>query len=312
MVGLLVCHYLRTHYIQFVDWKSKNLMWIIAITGLVVIIASWWGFKTLYVDAYHTVSSHKSKDLSPGEVGDMFGMFTALFTALAFYSAGVAIWIQSQELKEQKNELKLTRLEFTVTRATNILYRQLDLFQRSVAEKERQRKELISDFDKAARQHLRIGNIETHRNATASYVDKLNMIASQKEEWGESVDNPTRNGWASILSERLALIGPLFMELATVVSLYRDLVRDLGEELGNESETHKRILATIINRNTDVVLRNAALSAILHAPLIEELVLLMSHPDRVGPDAGFFHNQMLYVGNFFEENPISREKLEEA
>ena len=67
-----------------------------------------------------------------GEFGDTFGMLNTLFSAFAMAFAGYAIYYQGKELKAQKKELHLTRVEFETTRATNMLHKQIELFNASM------------------------------------------------------------------------------------------------------------------------------------------------------------------------------------
>ena len=47
-----------------------------------------------------------------GEAGDAFGIGNALFSGLAFAAFLVALWMQSEELNLQRQELRDTRAEF--------------------------------------------------------------------------------------------------------------------------------------------------------------------------------------------------------
>lgn len=58
-----------------------------------------------------------------GTFGDMFGLSNAIFSALAFVGIIVTIFLQSQELAEQREELKLTRKEFNQQNETLSLQR---------------------------------------------------------------------------------------------------------------------------------------------------------------------------------------------
>jgi hypothetical protein len=74
-----------------------------------------------------------------GTFGDSYGALNALFSGLALSGVIVTILVQRKELKNQKIELELqreemkeTRKEFLMTRITNIIYQQLDRFEKSV------------------------------------------------------------------------------------------------------------------------------------------------------------------------------------
>lgn len=74
-----------------------------------------------------------------GTFGDTFGALNALFSGLAFAGVIVTILIQRNELKNQRIELSLqriemqeTRKEFLLNRTTNLVYSQLDRFEKAL------------------------------------------------------------------------------------------------------------------------------------------------------------------------------------
>jgi|AntRauTorckE6833_2_1112554.scaffolds.fasta_scaffold02036_1 hypothetical protein len=74
-----------------------------------------------------------------GTFGDSFGALNALFSGLALTGVIVTILIQKTELKNQRTELELqreemaeTREEFLINRTTNIVYQQLERFERAL------------------------------------------------------------------------------------------------------------------------------------------------------------------------------------
>lgn len=71
------------------------------------------------------VSIIKSDDAWPirGQFGDMFGSVNALFSGLAFAGIIITILLQGEELREQRNELRLTRKEFKLQNQTLSLQR---------------------------------------------------------------------------------------------------------------------------------------------------------------------------------------------
>jgi hypothetical protein len=76
-----------------------------------------------------------------GTFGDTFGALNALFSGLAFAGVIVTILIQKSELENQRTELQLqrtemqeTRKEFLINRTTNLVYNQLDRFEKSLSE----------------------------------------------------------------------------------------------------------------------------------------------------------------------------------
>lgn len=76
-----------------------------------------------------------------GTFGDTFGALNALFSGLAFAGVIVTILIQRNELNNQRIELQLqrtemqeTRKEFLTNRITNLVYSQLDRFEKCLSE----------------------------------------------------------------------------------------------------------------------------------------------------------------------------------
>lgn len=69
-----------------------------------------------------------------GTFGDTFGALNALFSGLAFAGVIVTILIQKSELKLQRDEMQDTRKEFLINRTTNLVYNQLDRFEKCLSE----------------------------------------------------------------------------------------------------------------------------------------------------------------------------------
>lgn len=77
---------------------ESSLKWyhLLIFVGVVVLwLMSWW-----YVERYQKAS---------GTFGDMFGFVNSMFSGLAFAGIIITILLQSDELKEQRIELRLTR-----------------------------------------------------------------------------------------------------------------------------------------------------------------------------------------------------------
>lgn len=76
-----------------------------------------------------------------GTFGDTFGALNALFSGIAIAGLITTILIQKNELKHQREELALqrnkmkeTRKEFLLNRSTNLIYKQLERFEKSINE----------------------------------------------------------------------------------------------------------------------------------------------------------------------------------
>lgn len=74
-----------------------------------------------------------------GTFGDTFGALNAIFSALTFSGLIITLLIQREELSNQKTELVLqrqemkdTRKEFLTNRVTNLVYNQLERFEKNI------------------------------------------------------------------------------------------------------------------------------------------------------------------------------------
>lgn len=109
-----------------------------------------------------------------GTFGDTFGALNALFSGLAFAGVIITILIQKSELENQRKELQLqrtemqeTRKEFLINRTTNLVYSQLDRFEKSLSE-------------------LTI----THNGITYKGNDAISFLDDKKEPVYRSFDKP--------------------------------------------------------------------------------------------------------------------------
>lgn len=121
--------------------KDFSLFWTIAI-AIVVCLALWIG--GMFLTQWYA-SKHFMVESTDGNIyalfGDSFGAVNALISAFAFAGVIVAIVIQRNELRLQRKDLKLqqtemqeTRREFLINRTTNLVYIQLDRFERCINE----------------------------------------------------------------------------------------------------------------------------------------------------------------------------------
>lgn len=74
-----------------------------------------------------------------GTFGDTFGALNAIFSALTFSGLIITLLIQREELSNQRTELVLqrqemkdTRKEFLINRVTNLVYNQLERFEKNI------------------------------------------------------------------------------------------------------------------------------------------------------------------------------------
>lgn len=83
-------------------------------------------FTAIYGAAIYFIANKETATWGVGTFGDSFGALNALFSGLAFAGVIITILIQKSELNEQQKELRLTRGEFATTRATNLIFKQLE------------------------------------------------------------------------------------------------------------------------------------------------------------------------------------------
>lgn len=61
-----------------------------------------------------------------GQIGDSFGVINSIASSIALVVVVISVFIQSRELKAQKDELELSRNEYIENRVTNIVYNQIN------------------------------------------------------------------------------------------------------------------------------------------------------------------------------------------
>ena len=84
------------------DSKLGKKFWIFIGVMILVILGLW-------ASSWFVIGCIINDANTKGTFGDSFGAVNALFSGLALAGVIVAIWLQSQELKEQRKELELTR-----------------------------------------------------------------------------------------------------------------------------------------------------------------------------------------------------------
>ena len=99
------------------------------------------GFFILTIIFPFVVNAFFTDWTKSGTFGDTFGALNAFFSGLALAGVIVTILIQRTELKHQRHELSLqrvemqeTRKEFLLNRTTTLVYSQLDRFEKALSE----------------------------------------------------------------------------------------------------------------------------------------------------------------------------------
>lgn len=115
--------------------KQPNLLLLFLSIGLILLITT-----VLFAIG---AKAHFNDWKESGVFGDTFGALNAIFSGLAFAGVIVTILLQKTELENQRielglqrEEMKETRKEFLLNRATNLIYKQLERFERSMDELE--------------------------------------------------------------------------------------------------------------------------------------------------------------------------------
>ncbi len=109
---------IQISYNQFILMAKKtnrNWMWFV-------------GATTLWLGSYFVIRFiFKLENGNAGTFGDQFGAINALFTGLSF--AGIII-----TLRQQQEELSAQRREFMNSRAMTVVYKQIDIIEKSLSQ----------------------------------------------------------------------------------------------------------------------------------------------------------------------------------
>ncbi len=180
-------------------WWGKHHVWILGIIFAIAIIATW-GASWYYLCEYPKFKNWSDR----GTFGDMFGAVNALFSGLAFVGVIIAILLQRQELKYQRDELKLsikeqrdTRKEFEQQNETmlqqrfeNTFFNMLELHKGII-------RELKHECDEGQEAMLTLSNILESEKRLLSVESISNSIILSfqkfKERYGHSIDHYFRN-----------------------------------------------------------------------------------------------------------------------
>ncbi len=87
--------------------KKPIQIWVIVLAALIIVVGLW-------LANYFLIAN----DPKRGTLGDMYGVVNSLFSGLAFAGIIITIYLQRDELKLQRQELKDTREEFHIQNAT--------------------------------------------------------------------------------------------------------------------------------------------------------------------------------------------------
>lgn len=191
--------------------KTKFKYWIetIGILCSIIIILIWWGYFSF---------NDGVKWENRGQLGDSFGGLNTLFSGLAFSGIIFTILLQRRELSLQRNELEQTRKEFASNRLTNILYQQINIQQK-----------VIADFSIS----FGLENQMKHSGYSAFiYLD--NNINS----FYYSIDD--KRSEEELLSDKILL----YRENLMIYLLYHDSFLDFAIRTSNSIRVIKEVLAT--------------------------------------------------------------------
>jgi hypothetical protein len=192
--------------------KWYHLLIFIGVIGL-------WGFSWWYVSKYQA---------DPGAFGDMFGSINALFSGLAFAGIIITIILQSQELKEQRRELKLTRREFKKQNKTMTLQRFENFFATMLTSIER--------LDDGTFHVFLVNNIDKKEINDIDSYQKLKEAYQQKHS-GRSIEytaNASFNNFFNSFEAVVDFIGEADMSTTESERYYKLYFATLG--------THARIV----------------------------------------------------------------------
>ncbi|MFK7756932.1 MAG: hypothetical protein AB8B53_08395 [Flavobacteriales bacterium] len=126
----------KNKHLEKVSSEENMINWSPIKWGAYSVLSIYFAYFIYFYSNY----SIKDGEIGLGEFGDYFGALNTLFTVAAFIAAAIAIYMQShelklsrkaiilqtKELKDQKEEMSLNRLEFETNRITDIVLKQID------------------------------------------------------------------------------------------------------------------------------------------------------------------------------------------
>lgn len=117
------------------DWLPLAVLVII----LVILTFYWYNFPfTINERLNHIMAPNASNSAIPmdwtrnGTFGDSYGALNALFAVFTIAGLLYTVYLQQTQLNIQRDEMRYTRKEFQINRATDIIYRQLEKFEATV------------------------------------------------------------------------------------------------------------------------------------------------------------------------------------
>lgn len=131
---------------------------------------------TLWLYSYYYITTNYER-ADWGATGDLFGAVNGLFSGLAFAGLIITILLQSNELKEQRKELKLTRKAYTA----QSLNSKIQIFEHSFYNLLNNTVELdLNQLDEVYNVVLKTGKIQNeinyHTKNQKSSVESMNSI----------------------------------------------------------------------------------------------------------------------------------------
>ena len=88
------------------SYKRKKIIYLIIFFTAAVLITCTWYYSWIYIDNLFPEANDKQ-----GQFGDKFGAINALFSGLAFAGVIYTILLQSLELEQQREEVRITNRE---------------------------------------------------------------------------------------------------------------------------------------------------------------------------------------------------------
>jgi hypothetical protein len=218
---------------QFVNKNLIRIAFGFTAIGFIVFIC----FITfLYLDDYSIRGKGNINMNATGQVGDFIGgvvgSLWSLVSVILFYRA---LTLQREDLQNQRKELRLGRLEFTVNRITNIIYKQVESFN-------------ASNF---------LNTQSDNNDALSFWKNHIQRFINTMENWRESIRGGTHrdlesfvDSYSDALTSRYD-INLYFKKLRGVLILISNLINDREAESDNLilDETTRRQLFEVLKYN---------------------------------------------------------------
>ena len=228
----------RTFFGLHIDDKSTPKKLLVVVIGL-------WAASGIII---YFIGKNDGEWTTRGQIGDMFGAVNALFSGLAFAGIIYTILLQREELREQRHELELTRLEFKqqndtlkLQRFESTFFNMMDLHNRLIQE---------FTFDERNEARKGDGKIFTGRDIFEYFAESL----FHQLHGTDKINQDTLRAMEKTYQDNYAYIGTeLDLYLQSVTRLLR-FVQDSTFITDNDRKFYKSFVESSMSRDEKCVI----------------------------------------------------------